>query len=84
MLTYLYADLSEKVYLSLPPRFEKEYRKDKVLKLKRSIYDLLQSGRNWYLKFKNALIQISLKPLTSENCVFIAGSRGVHCYFNLH
>jgi len=53
--------------LSLPPGFEEKYGKDKVLILKRSIYGLPQLGRNWYLKFKNALIRIDLKPLTSEN-----------------
>jgi len=66
-MTYLYGDLSKKAYLSLPSGFEKKYGKDKVLILKRSIYGLSQLGRNWYLKFKNALIRISLKPLISEN-----------------
>jgi len=66
-MAYLYDDLSEKVYLSWPPRFEEEYGKDKVFKLKRNIYHLSQSGRNWYLKLKNALIRIGLKLLTSEN-----------------
>lgn len=66
---YLYGDLSETVYLSLPPGFEKEYGKDKFLKLNKSIYGLPQSGRNWYLKFK-VLVQIGFKSLVSENCIF--------------
>jgi len=38
--------------LSLPPEFEEEYGKDKVLKLKRSIYDFPQSGRKLVFKIQ--------------------------------
>ena len=45
-LAYLYADLETPVYMEAPEGFV--LPKGKVLKLKRSLYDLPQSGRNWY------------------------------------
>ena len=42
-----------------------------MFKLKKSVYSLPQSGRNWYIKLKNTLIEIGFKPLISENCIFI-------------
>jgi len=42
-----------------------------VFKLNRSIYDLPQSERNWYTKFKTSLVEIGFKPLISENCIFV-------------
>ncbi|GFX43221.1 retrovirus-related Pol polyprotein from transposon TNT 1-94 [Trichonephila clavipes] len=44
---YLYGDLEETVYVLPPPGYEKLIGDDKVCKLKKSIYGLPQSGRNW-------------------------------------
>ncbi|GFY33649.1 copia protein [Trichonephila clavipes] len=49
---YLYGDLEETVYVLPPPGYEKLIGDDKVCKLKKSIYGLPQSGRNWYMKIK--------------------------------
>ncbi|XP_076620060.1 uncharacterized protein LOC143341213 [Colletes latitarsis] len=67
---YLHGDIKETVYLSLLPEFEKGHGEGEVLKLKRSIYGLPQSGRNWYINFKNTLLGIGFKQLMSENCIF--------------
>ncbi|GFU59006.1 retrovirus-related Pol polyprotein from transposon TNT 1-94 [Trichonephila clavipes] len=68
---YLYGDLEETVYVLPPPGYEKLIGDDKVCKLKRSIYGLPQSGRNWYMKIKGELENFGLKQLASDNCVFI-------------
>ncbi|GFS57271.1 retrovirus-related Pol polyprotein from transposon TNT 1-94 [Trichonephila clavipes] len=68
---YLYGDLEETVYVLPPPGYEKLIGDDKVCKLKKSIYGLLQSGRNWYMKIKGELENFGLKQLASDNCVFI-------------
>ncbi|GFX01236.1 retrovirus-related Pol polyprotein from transposon TNT 1-94 [Trichonephila clavipes] len=68
---YLYGDLEETVYVLPPPGYEKLIEDDKVCKLKKSIYGLPQSGRNWYMKIKGELENFGLKQLASDNCVFI-------------
>lgn len=52
---YLYGDLQETVYLELPPGLEDRYGSGRVCKLKKSLYGLPQSGRNWYFKLKSEL-----------------------------
>ncbi|GFX71486.1 retrovirus-related Pol polyprotein from transposon RE2 [Trichonephila clavipes] len=61
----------ETVYVLPPPGYEKLIGDDKVCKLKRSIYGLSQSVRNWYMKIKGELENFGLKQLASDNCVFI-------------
>jgi hypothetical protein len=68
---YLYGDIEETVYMEIPPGYEEQFGKNNVCKLKRSLYGLPQSGRNWHIKLKNELKRIGLNPLASDNCVFI-------------
>ncbi|GBN88543.1 Retrovirus-related Pol polyprotein from transposon TNT 1-94, partial [Araneus ventricosus] len=68
---YLYSDIEETVYMLPPPGFERLVEDGKVCKLKRSIYGLPQSGRNWYMKIKSELEKFGLTQLASDNCVFI-------------
>ncbi|GBM86800.1 Retrovirus-related Pol polyprotein from transposon RE1 [Araneus ventricosus] len=68
---YLYSDIEETVYMLHPPGFEKLVGDEDVCKLKRSIYGLPQSGRNWYMKIKSELEKFGLTQLASDNCVFI-------------
>ncbi|QLQ82258.1 hypothetical protein HG537_0H00200 [Torulaspora globosa] len=42
---YLYADLEEELYIRAPPHMN---MKNKVLRLRKSLYGLKQSGANWY------------------------------------
>lgn len=67
---YLHGELKETIYLELPPGFENRFGKQNVCKLKKSLYGLPQSGRNWYYKLKEVLLKNNLKQLASENCVF--------------
>ncbi|GBN23739.1 Retrovirus-related Pol polyprotein from transposon TNT 1-94, partial [Araneus ventricosus] len=68
---YLYSDIEETVYMLPPPGFERLVGDGKVCKLKRSIYGLPQSGRNWYMKIKSELEKFGLTQLASDSCVFI-------------
>ncbi|GBM68281.1 Retrovirus-related Pol polyprotein from transposon RE1 [Araneus ventricosus] len=67
---YLHSDLEEEVYMTTPPGYEME-TEGKVYRLKKSIYGLPQSGRNWYFKLKSELERIGLKEIASDNCVFV-------------
>jgi hypothetical protein len=68
---YLYSDLEETIYMSPPPGYEDLIGDEKVCKLKKSIYGLPQSGRNWYMKIKCELENLGLIQLASDNCVFM-------------
>ena len=52
---YLYNDLEETIYTTPLQDFEETIFEGKILKLKKSIYGLPQSGRSWYLKIKSEL-----------------------------
>lgn len=76
---YLHGTLKETVYLEPPPGFEDRFGKGKVCKLKRALYGLPQSGRNWYYRLKEELLKNGLKPLASENCIFTNSNET--CFF---
>ena len=69
---YLKADLEEIIYMEMPegltppPGFE-----DCVLRLRKGLYGLKQSGREWNKRISKFLRSIGYKNLTGENCVFV-------------
>ncbi|GBM29160.1 Retrovirus-related Pol polyprotein from transposon TNT 1-94 [Araneus ventricosus] len=81
---YLYSDIEETVYMLPPPGFERLVGDEKVFKLKRSIYGLPQSGRNWYMKIKSELEKFGLTQLASDNCVFIKSDGQNMLLFCMH
>lgn len=67
---YLNGELSEEVYMRQPQEFvDKEYP-NYVLKLKKSIYGLKQSGREWNLKLDETLRNIGFVPCVNEPCLY--------------
>ncbi|GJV14884.1 ribonuclease H-like domain-containing protein [Tanacetum coccineum] len=52
---FLYGDLTEDVYMSLPPGFDNQ--KEKVCKLNKSLYGLKQAPRKWNAKLTMDLIE---------------------------
>jgi len=78
---YLHGRLKEIVYLEPSPGFKKGFENGKVCKLKRSLYGLSQSGRNWYLKLKEELLKNGFKTITSDSCVFVKYDQ--MCFFVL-
>lgn len=66
---YLYADLEEELYIRAPPHMN---LKKKVVRLKKSLYGLKQSGANWYREISNFLTsKCCLKEISGWSCVFI-------------
>ncbi|MGA8134569.1 MAG: reverse transcriptase domain-containing protein [Pseudomonas gingeri] len=68
---FLNADLKEDVYMQIP---EGRYRDGKagiVLRLKKSLYGLKQSPRNWYILVSTfVLTQLGFKATVSDPCLF--------------
>jgi len=66
---FLYALITEDVYVCMPRGFEEE---GKVLKLQRSPYGLHQSPRNFFEHLKEDLIKVGFKHSEVDPCLFIS------------
>lgn len=64
---FLNADIKGEVFVELPPGFEED---GCVWLLKKSLYGLKSSARDWYLKLKQTLIKLGFKMSKSDQCVF--------------
>lgn len=65
---FLYGDLDETVYMEQPEGFVTD--KTKVWLLRRSLYGLKQSPRQWNLKFSRFLQSLNLEMSSNDNCIF--------------
>lgn len=70
---YLNAPVAEEIYMKQPPGFERTGPNGEPLycRLKKSLYGLKQSGRNWYETFSTYLLGCGFKATISDPCVFI-------------
>ncbi|CAI4038841.1 hypothetical protein SMKI_06G1900 [Saccharomyces mikatae IFO 1815] len=65
---YLYADIKEELYIRPPPHLRMN---NKLIRLRKSLYGLKQSGANWYETIKSYLIQqCDMKEVRGWSCVF--------------
>ena len=69
-VAYLNASLKENIYMRQPRGFEAPGEEDKVIHLKRAIYSLRQSGREWYEDLMGMLTTIGFKRCRVEHAVF--------------
>ena len=62
---FLNEDLKEEIYMDQPDGFQIKGQEGKVCRLKKSLYGLKQSSRQWYLKFHQAILDIDyeMSPL---------------------
>lgn len=65
---FLYGELDERVVMEQPQGFIDD--ENKVWLLKKSLYGLKQSPRQWNIKFTQALVQMGLTQSKEDNCVF--------------
>ena len=76
---YLNAPVEEDIYMELPPTVNNIphaiERKSHVVKLKKSLYGMKQSGRNWYQAIHSQLDFMEFKRNRAEPCVYTHKSR---------
>lgn len=66
---FLNGDLEEEIFMEQPPGFEID-RKGKVCLLKKSLYGLKQSPRQWNIKICEAMNSLSMTQAANEHCVY--------------
>ena len=68
---FLNGELDEEIYMDQPIGFVTKGQEHKVCKLKRSIYDLKQSSRQWYLRFHLAVLLNGFTMIEEDHRVYI-------------
>jgi hypothetical protein len=64
-------DLEENMYMTQPKGFVVEGKKHLGCKLKKSIYDLKQTSRQWYLKFDEVIRRFGFKENMVDICIYV-------------
>nr|KYP69093.1 Retrovirus-related Pol polyprotein from transposon TNT 1-94 [Cajanus cajan] len=70
-IAFLNGGLFEEVYMVQPDRFAEKGKKYLVCRLKKSIYELRQAFRQWYLKFDQVVISLGFKGNASNQCIYL-------------
>lgn len=79
---YLMADLTETVYMSVPQGLKAP--EGTVLRLKKSIYGLKQSGRRWNERLHEVLTKMGMRRSKADPCLYLRG-QGQHALtVNVH
>ena len=74
--TFLYGDLEETIYMEQPLGFHVAGQEDKVCILRKSLYGLKQSSRQWYKTFDAHLMNIGFIKSAYDRCVYIKSADG--------
>ena len=67
-----------------PEGFQDESKENKVCRLKKSIYGLKQTSRQWYLKFHEVLTKFDFKDNVGDQCVYLKISGSNICIIVLY
>jgi len=70
---YLHSDLNENIYMLMPPGM-KIQKENQVCKLKKSLYGLKQSGRQWFTKLSSSLQDIGFSQFNADHSLFTRGN----------
>ena len=67
---FLYGELDEEIYISIPEGLENQFNKNSVLKLN-NMYGLKQAPRLWNKTLVQFLSKLNFQQLISDACIFI-------------
>lgn len=68
---YLNGELKDEIYMQQPENFVDAKSPEKVCKLKKGLYGLKQSGREWNHKLDKILKSIGFRQSSEDSCIYI-------------
>jgi Reverse transcriptase (RNA-dependent DNA polymerase) len=77
---FVQADLDEPIYVHLPRGYHSSNDQDVCLKLRKSLYGLVQAPRLWFEHLKAKLIKNGFTQSTHDPCLFYSGTIMLVCY----
>ncbi|CAN6457819.1 unnamed protein product [Victoria cruziana] len=80
---FLNGDLNETIFMTQPKGFISQ-DSNKVCRLKKSLYGLKQSPRQWYFAFHKAIIKLGYSPNQLDQCVYMWNSGSNFCLLSLY
>lgn len=80
---FLHGELDEKIFMDQPKGFENKQKPNHVCFLKRSLYGLKQSPRQWYKRFDLFVQTIGFKRSEFDHCLYYQGSMNNNYVFLL-
>ena len=78
-IAFLNGNLSNPIYMKQSDGFQEKGKEHLVCKLNKSIYDLKQASRKWYLKFDEIISFLGLKENVVDQCICYMMSVGNFC-----
>jgi len=82
--TFLNGDIDETIYMMQPENFVSGNSKSMVRKLKKSIYSLKQTSRQWYYKFHQVITSYSFEANIVDDCVYYKFSGSKYVFLILY
>jgi Reverse transcriptase (RNA-dependent DNA polymerase) len=67
---FLHGDLLEEVYIEIPPGFSTNQIISKVCRLRKSLYGLKQSPRDWFDRFRKTMVDMVYQQINADHTVF--------------
>ena len=83
-MTFLNGELEEEIYMEQPKCFIKEGEEHKVCRLMRSIYELKQSSRQWYLRFHQSIISCDFQMIDEDHYEYVKRSNDKFVIISLY
>lgn len=71
VMAYINGHLEEEIFMEQPEEFVQPGGENLVCSLKRAIYGLKQSGRQWYKRLDQRLREIGFETLNVDKCVYM-------------
>lgn len=67
---FLHGDLVKEIYMHQPEGFSEEGKENMVCRLKKSLYGLKKTPRQWYMKFENFMHKEGFQKCNADHCCF--------------
>ena len=83
-IDFLNEELNEEIYMEQPVSFIVQGQEHKVWKLNWLIYDLKQSSKQWYLRFRCAITSYVFTMIDEDHYVYVKINKNKHTLLSLY